>query len=63
MGLCAPDRSDFGQFAERMVLFVDVLRRSGFTDLQNGIVRVVSLVLSGVNRVFYSNRAIPADKP
>ena len=48
-------RSVNDEDGERCVVFVDVLRPSPLVDLQQGLVKAMHAVLSGVNRIFYKN--------
>ena len=40
---------------ERFCVFVDVLRPSPFTRLQNTLVKVFNVLLSRLNQIFYKN--------
>jgi len=48
-------RSVNGEDGLRACVFVDVLRPSAFTGLQNVCVKIFNVLLSGINRVFYKN--------
>ncbi|MEP3049276.1 MAG: aspartyl/asparaginyl beta-hydroxylase domain-containing protein [Roseibium sp.] len=48
-------RSVNGEDGLRACVFVDVLRPSALTGLQNVCVKIFNVLLSGINRVFYKN--------
>lgn len=48
-------RSVNDEDGERCVVFIDVLRPSPFTSLQQVLVKLMHAWLSGVNRIFYKN--------
>ncbi|WP_417686297.1 aspartyl/asparaginyl beta-hydroxylase domain-containing protein [Roseibium sp.] len=56
-------RSVNGEDGLRACVFVDVLRPSAFTRLQNVVVKIFNLLLSGVNRIFYKNWDMLSKKP
>jgi len=55
-------RSVNDEDGERFCVFVDVLRPSAMTRLQNVCVKIANMLLSGVNRIFYKNWAMLTQK-
>jgi len=55
-------RSINDEDGERACVFVDLLRPSRFTEFQNSTVRVLNRLLSGINRIFYKNWEMLAQK-